>query len=159
MNKDNFFTKIQIESDINRVTTLMNSGIFNASVLRTFQESVFTEIMIKLNDLLQKLDKLKNRIDFKDDVIGDMDITDLISKIRNAVCHMDSGEHILENNKFTFNIAYGKGNILSINGVNITSDYDDDICFFFGENKIYLKRHILRVINEGNNKFKEIYKK
>jgi len=158
MNKDDFFIKTQIESDSDRVAELIDTGVFSASVLRIFQESVFTEVIIKLNDLLQKLSLLEKRIAFKDDVdLGD--ITDLVSRIRNAVCHMESGEHKLEGQqiKFTFNIAYGRCNLMSVGEKKLNSDYQDDICFFFGENKIYLRRHIARCIQESRKKINELY--
>lgn len=160
MDKNNFFVKSQIESDFNRVKELINSGVFNASVLRIFHESVFTELMIKLDDLLQKFNKLNQRIDFKDDISGDRDITDLVNSIRNAVCHMDSGEHILDSEsqiKFTFNIAFGKGILISIGDRKLVSDYEDDVCFFFGENKIYFRRHIIKCIQESEIKLRELY--
>jgi len=159
MNKDDFFTKTQLETDLYRVKGLINTGIFNAPILRDFQELVFTEIIIKLWDLTQKLSYFKKRVDFKED-INEGDITDLVRKIRYAVCHIDSGEHMLKNDqhiKFTFNIAFGKCNLASINGRAITSDYDDDICFFFGDNKIYFKRHIIKCIQEAEKKIQELY--
>lgn len=161
MNKDDFFIKSQIESDFRRVAELVNTGVFSASVLRVFQEAVFTEVMIKLHDLLQKLNLLKERISFTDDIdLGD--ITDLVSNVRNAVCHMESGEHKLKGSqqiKFSFNIAYGKVNLMSVGKKKLTSDYQDDICFFFGENKIYLKRHVVRCIQESEKKIQELYGK
>ena len=159
MKKDDFFIKSQIESDFRIVTKLLNTGVFSAPVLRVFQEAVFTEVMIKLHDLLQKLNLLEKRISFTDDV-DTGDITDLVSNIRNAVCHMDSGEHKLKGNqqiKFTFNIAYGRANIMSVGKKKLTSDYQDDICFFFGENRIYFNRHIWRCMQEAENKIKELY--
>ncbi|MFQ5431942.1 MAG: hypothetical protein ACE5EN_05500 [Nitrospinota bacterium] len=32
------------------------------------------------------------------------------------------------------------------------SDYNDDTCFFFGAQKIYLKRHIVRAFEESKSK-------
>ena len=161
MDKNDFFIKTQMESDLLRLIILVNTGVFNAEDLRVFQESVFTEIMVKLNDdLLQKLKTLGKRLDFKEDVGNASDITDLISNIRNAVCHMDSDEHMLETEgkiKFSFNIVHGKGNLLSIGDRKLIADYEDDICFFFGENKVYLKRHIIRCIEEAKQEIKELY--
>ena len=162
MHKDDFFVKTQIESDLNRVITLMDSGIFTTESLQVFRESVFTEVMIKLHDLLQKLNKLSQRIVFTDDIEGGDDITDLVSKVRNAVCHMDSGEHLLDKErriKFTFSIAYGRGCLVAIGNKKTTSDYADDICFFFGENKIYLKRHIVRCVKEISRMTRVLYGK
>lgn len=158
MDKDNFFVKTQIETDFRRVAELINTGVFSASVLKVFQESVFTEIMIKLHDLLQKFVILKKRVSFTND-IDYGDITDLVSSIRNAVCHMESGEHKLKGQqiKFTFNIAYGKCNLMSVGEKKLTSNYQDDICFFFGDNKIYLKRHIIRCVQESEKEIQILY--
>lgn len=161
MDKEDFFIKTQIESDLSRLTILVDTGVFHDEVLIVFQESVFTEIMIKLNDLLQKLKNLGRRLDFKEDIENASDITDLISNIRNAVCHMNSDEHMLDTEgkiKFSFNIAHGKVNLLSLGKRKLTANYEDDICFFFGENKVYLKRHIIRCIEEGKREVKELYK-
>lgn len=160
MEKNNFFVKTEIERGIRRVAELLSTGVFDAPVLQVFQESVFTELMIRLNDLMQKLKQLGKRISFTDDIGSVGDITDLINKIRNAVCHIESGEHLLDKErkvKFTFNVAYGKANVALINGKQVTSDYEDDICFFFGEHKIYLKRHIIRALQEAQEKYRELY--
>ena len=162
MDKDDFFIKTQIESDLSRLIILVNTGVFDTEVLGVFQESVFTEIMIKLNDLLQKLKTLGKRLDFKEDVENASDITDLISNIRNAVCHMNSDEHMLDTEgkiKFSFNIAHGKRSLLSLGARKLITNYEDDICFFFGENKIYFNRHIVRCLKEVGQRLKELYEK
>lgn len=150
MKKLDFLTKNEMQSDFRRIATLINTNVFNKDDLQIFQESVFAELMIKLHDLLQKLNDLGKRVDFKDDVPSGKDVTDLVSTIRNAVCHIDSPEHMLRGQsiKFSFNIAYGKMNLMEIGNKKITSDYEDDVCFFFGEHKLYLKRHIVRCVNE-----------
>lgn len=160
MNKDDFFVKSQIQSNIEDIKTLLYTGVFNAPVLRPFQEPVFVSIILKLDDLLQKFNGLNQRINFKDD-ISKGDITDLVNKIRNAICHLSSGENLLDKEsqlKFVFNMIIGKVNVVQL-GDNIVakSDYDDDITFFYGENRIYLKRHIVRVINESIETAHKLY--
>lgn len=162
MNKDDFFIKSQIQSNIWDVKNLLNTGVFNAPVLRPFQEPAFISIILKLNDLLQKFRILHQRINFKDD-ISKGDITDLVSKIRNAICHLDSPENLLDKEtylKFVFNMVIGKGNAVQIgNNVVAKSDYDDDIAFFYGEHRIYLKRHLIRVLNEVIEVERKLYMK
>jgi hypothetical protein len=57
---------------------------------------------------------------------------------------------INENLTFTFCVMYGKmrGGIIIMGGHEMapTSDYDDDIAFCFGPQRIYLKRHIIRAL-------------
>lgn len=162
MNKDDFFVKSQIQSSIGDIKNLLNTGVFNAPILRSFQEPVFVSVILKLDDLLQKFRILKERISFKDD-ISSGDITDLVNKIRNAICHLNSGENLLNNEtqtKFVFNMLVGKVNAVKI-GDNIIAkaDYDDDIAFFYGEHRIYLKRHLIRVLNEATGVETKLYMK
>jgi len=160
MDKDNFFIKSQIQTSIREVRDLLNTGVYSAPVLRPFHEPVFVSIMLKLNDLLQKYDQLGERISFSED-IPTGDITDLVSKIRNAICHLDSGENILDKEmqiKFVFNVIFGKGKALAIEEKTAAqSDYEDDIAFFYGEHRIYLKRHIIRALNEAIEVAKKLY--
>lgn len=69
----------------------METGVFNTPVLKVFQEPVFISIILKLDDLLQKYRIIGKRIAFSED-IETGDITDLVNKIRNAICHKESDE-------------------------------------------------------------------
>ena len=105
--------------------------------------------MIILRDMVAKCEKFSNRLSFIDDVVISekvSDVTDLITYVRDALCHIDSQKHLFCSNKITYCIACGKGNLIKIGDKTITSDYNDDICFIFGEQKIYLKRHIFRAV-------------
>ncbi len=164
MDKDNFFIKSQIESNIRDIVQFINTGIFGADVLRVFREPVFISIILKLDDLLQKFVKLGERINFKDDVSINTDIsdiTDLVNKVRNSAFHLSSPENLLDKKyqiKFVFNMISGKvPNAISIDGVSHGADYEDDIAFFYGEYKIYLKRHIIRLIKESTEVYKRLY--
>lgn len=159
VDQDNFFVKSQMQSSIYQIDKLLRTGVFNTPVLSDFQEPVFLSIIIKLNDLLQKLSQLGERINFSDDIASG-DVTDLTNKIRNAVDHPTSGEHILDKQaqiKTTFCVAVGKSNMMSINGKKIGSDYEDDIAIFFGEHRMYLKRHLIRALNEAMQKYQRLY--
>jgi len=160
MDKNNFFIKSQIRSNIHSIQGLLNTGVFQAPVLRSFQEPAFVSIMLKLNDLLQMYDKLGNRINFTDD-ISSGNITDLVNSIRNAICHLGSPENLLDKEselKFVFNMVTGKGNVVAIKGkVIASSDYEDDIAFFYGEYRIYLRRHVIRVFTEATGIFRKLY--
>jgi len=160
MDKNNFFIKSQISSNIDSIARLLNTGVFGAEVLRPFQEPVFVSIILKLDDLLQKFRILGKRISFKDD-IRDGDITDLVNKIRNAICHLNSDENMLNDKsqiKFVFNVVIGKGTAVQIDEkAAAVSDYEDDIAFFYGEHRIYLKRHLVRLIHASKNIYRELY--
>lgn len=160
MDKENFFIKSQIQSNIDDVITLLNTGVFNVPVLSVFQEPVFVSIILKLDDLLQKFRILGQRICFQDDIIQG-DITDLVNNIRNAVCHLNSAENILDKEaqiKFVFNVIIGKGSVIAIGDKEpAKNDYEDDVAFFYGENRIYLKRHLIRVVQEAEKIVKKLY--
>ena len=61
--------------------------------------------------------------------------------------------------KVSFCVAYGKCKAISVDGKELKSDYEDDICFFFGEHRIYLKRHIVKALKEARGKVRELYRK
>lgn len=152
MSNHNFHTEIRM--DVDRVQEILKSNIFALEYARhPLKQSAFTELMICLHDLLQKCKKSGVPVDFTEavDVTSDTNITDLVSGIRGVVCHITSKTHQLhdEDGKFTFNISYGACVLGSISGVEIKSDFDDDVCFFFGKRKIYLNRHIIRAFEEA----------
>ena len=85
----------------------------------------------------------------------------LVHNIRNAICHLNSGENLLDKKsqiKFVFCMFSGKVNGITM-GENIIakSDYEDDVAFFYGENRIYLKRHIFKIILESKEVYKKLY--
>lgn len=152
------FTRSEIESSIHRIEELLGCGIFapeNSN--HVLLHSAFIELLICMRDLMAKVEKFSGRISFADDVkVTDniKDVTDLIKFIRDAVCHSHVYNHFAVPRKAraSFMVAYGKYNILQLDDINIASDYADDVCFFFGEQKIYLSRHIIRAFTEATQK-------
>jgi len=101
---------------------------------------------------MYKTEKYSSRITFDDDIVKNdsiIDITDVIKYVRDALCHLDSDNHYLEAGdiKASYNIIRGKGTI-KIGDFEQTSSYKDDLCFFFGNQRIYLNRHIVRAFEE-----------
>lgn len=147
--------KQDIITDTYRIGEILKTNIFSPeNQQHTLSQSAFIEVIILLRDLIQKAKKYNLKISFKDDVlITDkvQDVSDLIAFIRNAACHIESDKNDVDqsNNRIRFCVAYGKCRFAEINDVVIASDYEDDICFFFGEQKIYLRRHIIRAFNEA----------
>ena len=110
--------------------------------------------MICLRDLLSKTEKYAKRISFSEDVMTNEyvhDITDAISAVRDACCHINSFKRLFDDkgNRGSFIVNYGKGNLFKINDLELKSDYVDDIAFFYGKNRLYLKRHIIRAFKEA----------
>ena len=143
------------EVDILRIDQLLSCGIFEPQNLTNIlQKSAFIDLMICLRDLLQKTEKYAKRISFTDDVITNeyvKDVTDSITAVRNACCHIESNIRLLDNheNRGSFNVVYGKGNIIKIDDLELKSDYEDDIAFFYGKNRLYMNRHIIRAFKEA----------
>jgi hypothetical protein len=103
---------------------------------------------------MYKTEKYAYRIDFTDDVSisGPVkDATSLIKYVRDAMCHLDSENHYLDANhmKASFNVIFGKGIVAKINDFEQSSPYQDDVCFFFGSQRIFLNRHIRRALEES----------
>ena len=154
----NFFTKSDVESAIRRIDELLGCGIFDQqNYQNVLLRAAFIEMLIALRDLMYKSEKYSSRISFDDDVRKTetiKDVSDLIKHVRDALCHPDSENHYIEagNIKATFNVAFGKANLLKIGDFEQSSQYQDDICFFFGSQGIYLKRHIVRAFEEAKSK-------
>ena len=146
-------------SSIRSIKEILNTGILSAEGSRTpFFRPCITQILIELSDLLQKSSNRGNRINFQDDISKsnnlDRDVTDLIKDCRNASCHISSGNHIFEQNKFTFNVMIGYcPNAMRINDVAIGCDYPDDIAIMWGGLKLYASRHLLRAFQEVSVQF------
>jgi len=164
------YQDIDVHYAIDRIQTILDCGILNRKYELT--ESAFIEVMIRLSDLLQRADSLGKRIRFKDDVKlfppnakgrhGVRDITDAIRECRDAVCHPQANGHYITPEGYpkpprapkdncaqmTFGMTRGKTKWIKTPQYTIESDYEDDVCFFFGAHRIYLNRHIKRAFKE-----------
>lgn len=117
---------------------------------RAFRNAAFTHIIISLHEALQALSRDGHRVDFNDHIPGDDDITDLISRLRGAVCHLRSGHRRLGRGWLTYNVICGYApNAIGIDDVAIGCDFADDAAICFGDDRIYLRRHIHRAFTEA----------
>lgn len=150
-----FYTKSDIQSSIRRVDELLGCGIFDQENSRNpLVQSALTELLILVRDLMAKSRIYAEPIEFTDDVnvTGKVkNVSDAIKFVRDAICHVDSDNrnHDECNARLSYNMAFGKCNLAKIGGVEIKSDYPDDVCFFFGNQKLYLNRHIARAFTEA----------
>ncbi len=148
-------TKSDIKSSFRRVDELMACGIFEpCSSGGPLVRSALTELLILVRDLMQKAKIFSKPIEFSDDVnITEKvkNVSDAIKFVRDAICHVDSENHNHEecNARLSYTIAYGKCNLGKFGDVQIKSDHEDDLCFFFGNQKLYLRRHIIRAYKEA----------
>lgn len=143
------------ESSIHRIHELLNSGIFNSNNAgHLLQRSAFIDLIICLRDLMYKAEKYARRIDFTDDVMTNdyvKDVTDAVIAVRDACCHIDSFKRLFDdrNNRGSYLVAYGKCSVAKIDELELKSEYEDDTAVFFGKNRLYFKRHIVRAFNEA----------
>lgn len=152
-----FYAEDEIESALRTIEATINSGIFSPQNSQSpFFQPSFVALLISLRDLMYKAEKYSSRIGFSDDVDQRnkvQDVSDLIKFVRDALCHPDSDNHYIDNGcKATFNVCFGAGCLVKIDDFTQESAYDDDICFFFGMHRIYLKRHIIRAAQEAETK-------
>lgn len=142
------------EGSIRRINQLLNSGIFDAkNIGHVLYNSAYIELVICLRDLLHKTEKYATRVDFTDDILVNKyvkDVHDAVTAHRDACCHIDSFKHRFDDmgNRGAFNICCGKGSLMKINDVELRSDYEDDVAIFFGINRLYMDRHIVRAFDE-----------
>jgi hypothetical protein len=157
-----FFAKSDIEGSIRRIDELLQCGIFHPqNAQNVLFRAAFIELLIALRDLMYKAQKHVSRISFEDDIKKTdkiNDVSDLIKYVRDALCHPDSENHYIEtgNIKSTFNVAFGRVNLMKIGDFEQASKYEDDICFFFGSHGIYMQRHIIRAFQEARAKLEPL---
>lgn len=149
-----WFRQHEIAEAARACQSIFDSGILSSDGARTpyFQPSV-VYLLINLNDLLQKAAANSTRIAFSDHieaVTGVNDVTTLVNKCRNAACHIGSKEAHLDAGRFRFNVVFGHfPNAMVINGVHYGSDFADDIALFYGQHRLYFRRHALRAFEEA----------
>lgn len=172
------YDRSEILTDIHRIEEILTTDIFECRNCRhPLALSAFIELMICLYDLMCKAEKYCRRIDFVDDVINTVkiqkneskqvfDVTSLIRFVRNAACHIDGDNrvyHGVEKPKdkpkirkgagISFQRCFGKGGMFE----SLQSKCDDDQSFGYGEQLIYLKRHIVRAFEEAKSELTTKY--
>jgi hypothetical protein len=148
-------TSSEVDTSISRIDKILDSGIFSAEGAgHPLYFSALTEMLICLNDLLGKSQAAGFPIDFEDHVSKRGAVTGvrtLVLFVRNAVCHISSPNHNHEeiNARLSFNSCIGKGCLAEIDGLRLECEFDDDIAFFFGAQRLYLKRHAIRAFESA----------
>jgi len=143
------------ERDIRRIEQLFGCGILNReNAGHILQVSAFIDLMICMRDLIYKTEKYVRRIDFTDDVLINeyvTDVTGAITAVRDACCHIDSFKKLFDDNgnRGEFMVAYGKTKLALIGDFDMKGEYEDDTAIFYGRNRVYLRRHVLRAFNES----------
>lgn len=152
-----FFRDSDIENSYRACMRLLDTGIFNSqNVESPLYEAAVTQILVCLSDLVQKADADGYRITILDhvDINEDVkDVTDLITRSRNAACHISSPLQEIDTSRFRFCVAVGKCTAIQFGDFAMGCEFDDDIAVWYGRYRIYLKRHVVTVLN----RLSEIY--
>jgi hypothetical protein len=160
----NFYDQCEVSTSFRDIEAIINSGIFTPENFRSpFFKASFIAMLVELRALMYKTEKYAEKINFTDDVLQHgkvKDVSDLIKFVRDAVCHPDIPHHHLDDgNRASFNVSFGAGCPAHIGEQRQEALYDDDVCFFFGMQHIYLKRHVLRALNEAREKLSPLLDK
>ncbi len=145
----------ECQDSIFKINSLLNCSIFDVvNSGNILQSAAFIELIICLRDLLHKTEKYAKRISFTDDIIMNEyvhDITDAVTATRDACCHLDSFKRVFDDqgNRGSFNVIYGKGYFAKFGDVEMKSEYEDDTAVYYGKNRLYIKRHIVRAFREA----------
>ncbi len=135
-----------IQHGLGACSSVLKTGFLAGMWPSVVEQAMALFLLVNLNDLLQKMNHEGHRLSASNDihpVCKANDITDLINNARNAACHINSGQHLMESNKLVFNVVRGYvPSALSINGASIGCDYADDTALIFGANRVYVRRHI-----------------
>ena len=107
------------------------------------------------------MEKYGEKISFKEDVLQNQYVTnvsDAIRAVRNACCHIDSFKRNFDKNKNRGSclVIYGKGNLMKLDDLELKSDYKDDIAVFYGKNRLYFNRHIVRAFKEAKQQLQPL---
>jgi len=148
-----WFDKGEISQALHACCALMKAGMLSGVYPPEIERASLTFLLINLNDLLQRMETLNHRLEFSDDIhpaSNASDITDLINNTRNAACHLNSGNHLLNTSKLSYCVARGYcPTAILIGDIRLGCDYADDAAIIFGANRVYLKRHIKRALDSA----------
>jgi hypothetical protein len=145
-----FFSKSEIESSFNRINAILGTNIFDKENSKNLLlKSAFIELLTCLHDLMCKTEKYSSRISFDEDIVKTdeiTDITDVIKYMRDALCHVDSDSHYLEegDKKAIFNIIYGEGSIFTLFDYVQESYRPDDMLLLWEPENLSEQAYITR---------------
>lgn len=144
-------SSMQGQPRLNRLHQLLSSDVFDRSRPDDGAcEQAFAEVIRLLDDLLKLAEASGLRIDFVKEVGVHgrvQDITSLVGNIRRSVLPDAGASAPFAANQF--NCYYDAGSGYFANGVFFSADYNDEVAFFVGDQRIYLNRHIKRAMQEA----------
>jgi hypothetical protein len=107
-----------------------------------------TLLLINLSDLLQRVSMVAVRVSFSDETAPCKDVTELILKMRNAACHVNSQGELDYRTTIRLGIMGPLTKQEFAGGGSMENPHDDDIAFYIGKHRAYLRRHLIRAFNQ-----------
>lgn len=149
---------LYFEINVGKIEKIKRTGILSIEGSRDpFFESVVTQVLVCLNDVLQKLSQANQRITFTDDIPQNgepgRDVTWLINLCRNCACHIEKDENRVDASLQLFNVVGGGNDQIIVNGARLGCDYLDEIAIYWGRFRLLLNRHMLRAFDEAVQRF------
>jgi hypothetical protein len=144
-----------VEEDIRRIEELLDCGIFQRrNYGNPLFRSAFIEAVILVRDLLAKLKKAGVPLTWTDSVLPNeyvSNITELVTTMRDAACHSDSFKRHLDQhqNRASFVVIAGRGAGMQLGDLRLGCEFEDDVAFFYGKNRLYLRRGLIRAYKEA----------
>jgi len=118
----------------------------------TVYEACVVMLLVNLHDLLQAARAggqplvFSDYIDPKEDASN---ITELVAKCRNAACHVWPKPAAAQSMVYRFyRVAGYCPRATQLDDKVLGCDYHDDVAIYYGRYRLYLKRHVLRAIDE-----------
>ena len=126
-----------------------------ASPLRTthpyLTEATLALALIHLTECAQIFNGFGFRLTEAKDLPKGDDLTDHLSKFRNAICHIGSSHRHLDHRKTTlsFVVLMPNQKIGPFNDDLLENPYEDDIAFYMGTRRLLYGRHLGRAIENA----------
>jgi hypothetical protein len=140
-----------LESALSTSGRILSSNFYEVDNPSFLSEACFMMLMVSMKDALMLLSELGRRISFNEDLPRGVDVTKAIVDMRNAICHLGSRSRRAHPNGifFSYGRVVGKGILAKIYDVELSNEYEDDVAFFYGSQRLLLKRHLVRACNEA----------
>ena len=150
------WSKQQLTEHLKQTTHLLQSKVFRPSALFTRQSQTrWIELIRAISDLTRQAALAGKRIDFTEEVNTHdkrQDITTLLDSMRQSAYIIKSSIPVQANLTIiapALNYFYGVGTGYFANGLFFSCQYENELTFFIGRQRIYFYRHLMRAFIEA----------
>lgn len=151
------WTRDELNTNLDRIEQILNQACFKRDAPYTsLTQSSFIKLIGLEKELLEQAQQVGKRIDFLDEVGTNgriEDITSLVTGMSQFIYNFDQNERDRLHEETILaphiNHFYGAGVGYFSNGLFFTCNYDDELAFFVGRNRIFFYRHLVRAFDEA----------